>query len=658
MDSKGIQSITLKKYKDITPSERYNQIARDIEFVAPFFVEKNIRASRNIDYYMNSQWNRKELAYFRRQNRIPYVFNKVYSIINNIIGSYEQVKSDVKAVPVGVEDEYLSLVLNKLLKWWESINKIDIVERNVFKSGLLCGVGCTQIRWSQYDVLGGYPLLEYVPNDQLFWDTGSILPDMSDCRWMTRMMPMSKADALELMPEFEEQIEKNSVNTSSTPIPYVRAYIDAISKFGRYYDIAWRPYVNELRSYQWVIEHYERVCAYQYIVCDHIYGNEPAIFDTIEEANKYKDAILDKAMHDALPIIDENGEDYVYTIKMKKDLFLQTIIFNNEVLSFDIVDIPSFPFQLYFPIYVDGEFIAPADTLLPAQKFVNRMLSEWDNILIRGPKGLITVIESKLAQGWSFQDVVENSNRAGIHIPVHSHDAIQQHSPTKVSPDFANLFSIAQQYMIDSAGGQNIFGLQENAAESGRAVRARQAAAGLLRLPYFRNLEIWRTLVSEYALWMMRNYMSPKYMERIINMPIEVKGQEFVNNLRDYRTDIVIDTAVDSQITRESALESFKEFFQAMQGQIPPELVISILLELDPNIPIDIKEKIMSQLPIFAKQAEINQQDSETQKIVSSVVDAMQRKEIAELANTIKSMQSGEPSMNGQQNVNGEMQGA
>ncbi|GIW57158.1 MAG: hypothetical protein KatS3mg083_103 [Candidatus Dojkabacteria bacterium] len=640
-------------YKNLKPEERYQQIVNDMQFVAPFFVEKNIKASRNIDYYLNNQWNPKELSYFRRQNRTPYVFNNIYTIVNNILGSYEQLKADVKLVPVGIEDEVLAAGLNELLKWFENVNNIDLIEKNVFRSGLLCGVGASQIRWSEYDILGGYPKLEYIPNDQLFWDISSTLQNLQDCRWMCRLIPLTKADAIELLPEFRKEIEENTTLHVNTPIPYVNALIDSISKLGRYYYISWRNYINDLRHYQWVIEHYERICSYLYVVCDHIFELPPEEFNSYQDALEYKNGVMQKALQESLPILDENGNDLVYIVKLKKDTYIQSIIFNNKLLSYEVVDIPSFPFQVYFPSFVDGDFISPVETLIPSQKFLNRVMSEWDNILIRGPKGIITVIEQKLAKGWTFEDVVNESSKTGTHIPVLSHDAIEQHQPPRIAPDFGQLYNIATVYMINNAGGQNIFGLQENAAESGRAVRARQAAAGLLRLPFFRNLEIWRKSVAEYAIWMIRNYMNDKFIARILNKYVDLRGQEFIESLREYRADVVIDTAVDSQITREAALESFKEFFQAMQGAIPPDVMISVLIELDPNITPEIKEKILSRLPIAQQQAEQTMEQSKTAQIIEQVTDSIKKKQITDLTQYLTSVLSNQNTMHNNSMSNG-----
>ena len=135
------------------------------------------------------------------------------------------------------------------------------------------------------------------------------------------------------------------------------------------------------------------------------------------------------------------------------------------------------------------------------------MVSEWDLQIGRANKQFATVIEHKLANGWDFNRFMTARSQTGAAVPVQDHAAIQFHPNQPAHPDIPKVLSMSQGFMMELAGGANALGMQEDAAESSKAVRARQAAAGLAKLPMYENLIRWRKSVTENIVWYLREYL-------------------------------------------------------------------------------------------------------------------------------------------------------
>lgn len=610
-------------YNHKTLDNRFTDVSDDIRSVYPVFADSYAKAIRNTDFYMGRQWSNLELKGFRRQLRPPYVFNRIFPIVNNLLGAQLQTKMDVQAMPIESTDEYAAQMKNKLIKWYEQINNIDQIEADVFRYALLQGYSATQTRWEYSDFVDGYPLVERIPQNQLVWDIQAIQQTLEDARWQARIIPMQKADALANFPEFEDEIEDAA--WYSPDMYYIAKEAFAKNVVVNEYGIGFN--VDE-RGIVWVVEHYERVNEYEYVVVDTVGGTGVKVVDNEADAKEYYEGVLAAATENGMQLIDDKGEDAIFISKLKKEVFLQSILIGNKCVSFKKTDLPAFPYHIYIPIFWDGDWISPVDTLISSQRFSNRMISEWDNQMTRNNKNMVTVKSQLLEQGYTIEQFVQERSRAAATIPVRDHDAIRLHPNQPASSDFPNLLSIAQQYMMEAAGGANILGLQENAAESSKAVKARQAAAGLARLPLFRALEQWRKSQTELALWYCQEYLSDGQTLRIIGEDSDVQfipiEREDLDSIKESRTDIVIDSAVDSSIAREASFESMKEFFQATQGSIPPEIQYATLLELNPHIPKKVKESLQGKMEFYKQYIEQVQKQAIDEKLQQSAEKSVQ----------------------------------
>lgn len=628
-----------KAFNQIDFGQVFTNVMYDLERSYPYFADIHARFRRNVNFYANYQWTSQEIYAHQRQFRIPYVWNKVSQQINNVLGTQIQTKLDARANPIEPSDEMAAELLNKLIKWTEQLNDIDKIESDVFKSGLLGGIGVTQVKWDYSELHGGYPTVERIPSYQMVWDLNTTQIDFADCRWMARIIPMTRAEAYETLPEFAEQIERADRT-------YAHAFYIMKQAFTPLQSMAYDNIgiSTAARDLIYVVEHYERIRQFRYIVVDLINNTEPMVFESESEANEYYLGLVEGYVEGNKPLVDESGRDNVFVAEIKKDCFLQNVIIGNECVQSEMTDLSAFPYQVFFANYVDGDFWSYADALISPQRFINRMVSEWDLQIGRANKQFATVIEHKLANGWDFNRFMTARSQTGAAVPVQDHAAIQFHPNQPAHPDIPKVLSMSQGFMMELAGGANALGMQENAAESSKAVRARQAAAGLAKLPMYENLVRWRKAVTENIVWYLREYLPEDQIIRIIG-PNNAATFVPLNNsdletIKASRTDIAISQTVNSDIAREETLAELREFFQSMQGAIPGQVALPIMIELSTAIPPEVKEKLLSQMQFYQEWVQQQAQQQQQQKLQGRANDQVNTEYLREMLKTTLQQQN------------------
>ncbi|MCS7001204.1 MAG: hypothetical protein NZ481_10165, partial [Candidatus Kapabacteria bacterium] len=151
----------------------------------------------------------------------------------------------------------------------------------------------------------------------------------------------------------------------------------------------------------------------------------------------------------------------------------------------------------------------------------------------------------------------------------------------------------------EAGGGQNILGLQENAAESGKAVRARQSAAGLSRVPLYYNLQQWKKDTITTILWYIRNYSSEDQLRLILEDPRVGAAFEYkpgiYNTLKSIETDVAITIATDTETARQEVYNQILQMLNSgLAASLDPKTLLTLLVEMNPYLTEEVKNKIYS----------------------------------------------------------------
>lgn len=644
--------------KDILAEENlsdvYTRIWEDIETARPLFEQAWDEARRNSSFVQGRQWDDDEREAHYRQNRIPYVFDQVSPKVNAVLGVHASRRVEAQAIPTEPGDEPMAFVANRLIKWCEQINRMDEVESEVFYDMIVKKAGCTVTRWALSDGLSGRPVVERVPIYQMMWDANSVDVSLSDAKWMARVIPISRQDAIERWPEFEQAVRDAAGFGNEETV----SRFEVMTPRQQYMANAGRALKeSDLRGDIIAIEHFEKVRQYIYIVVDQI-ANELTEYDEQSQAQSHLDGLIQQYSEGDVNLLDPAGNDMVTIVTLSKDIVIQSLIFGDQCVSREITDLPDFPYQVSFCYHDDGEYWSFVDQLIDPQMFQNRMISELDNQIGRGNKNIMTVVEQKLKRGFTLEDLNREASRVSPKIPVLAHDAINVVPNQPAQSDLVPAISMAINHMTDIVGGRNALGLQENAAESGAAVRARQEAAGMARMPVFAHINSWRRKVTEMCLWYMRRYLAPDQQMRIMGEDGRpewvMMEQPVLDSLANTRMDIVIGEAVDTVTAKERQFVQVKELFQTIGNMLPPDIIVTTMLEYS-SLEQVTKDKILKMLPSIQQYQAQQAEQAKMAKMQQSVQDSVmkkQMKEQLELQQAVAAAQSGaNPTLGGQQST-------
>ena len=596
-------------------------VREDIESVSHIFQEKHSEANRNYDFYFGRQLTQEELLAHEQQRRIPYVFNEVKHKVDHLIGVQMQTRLDVKAVGREPGDEAAAELLTFILKWVSQVNDLESIETEVFKDGIIANVGWGAVYWEDSDVTYGYPKVEIVPYNEIYYDAQSIKRDLSDARWIARRAFITRLDAKEKYPWLADEIDKEATSGSlSQTIPLFKQQMASLSAANRF--------SSQDKDILEEITHYEKVKIAKYMVIDDIAG-EIKTFNVRKDAEEYYKGIVEGYSEEGIPIVYEDGSMRVLFTTQQETKLMLTVVVGNFLAVREMTILPDFPYVPYFPYFAHGDYQSFVDQLISPQILINRSFSQWDYLLGASHKNVITVMESLLKRGWTAESVAREISKTAPIIPVMNHGALNAVPNNPVNPQIFQNIEFGISRMNDYAGGRNSLGLQENAAESGRAVIARAEQGGVSKLPLFDALRLWRLRITQIIVWYIQNFMSERQIMRIIGDDKDVHyvnlTPQLMNTLKELKVDIIVDEAIKSETMKERNFTQILQFSQI--AQLPPEITVPIFLEYS-SLPQSKKEEIKSQLEFYKEYMQQKAQMMQQEKIKREVEASIARKQL------------------------------
>lgn len=626
------QNLSLQEQDELY--EQYLKVKLDIEQAWLAFAPRNAKSRRNMYFCQVEQWNEEDRISIEIQNRIPYILDQIGSKINHLIGTQQSTRLDASVLAMERGDEAAASQLSKMVKWGEQMNRIEDIESTIFRDAAVKAAGVSQVRWKMKDIVNGYPSVEHIPLWQMVWDLATTEVDGSDIRWMARLQVQRQSSWIEQYPEYKDEIEMANVSYGNVVGSSCFNGIDI-------YDIMTERQYKETQSFGTMesigrggflvgVEYYERNIVTDYVVVDAI-KDEMLPFEDESEAYSYAEGLKEGYSQGGVLLMDERGNDLVYVSEVTKDCFYQTLIFGDKIAHKIEVDIPDFPYQIAYAYFDEGNYWSPVDSLIDPQILYNRLISEWDNQLGRANKDLATVVVPML-DNLTLDDVNASRSITGATIPVKDQNAIKIHQNLPASPDIPNMLNTAAEFMTTNVGGNNALGLQENAAESGKAVQYRQQAAGTAKLPLFDNLKRWRRKVTEMMVWYMKNYLDEAQVLRIKGK----NGQtvEYIeldtgilDTIREMRTDILISEQSDTETSKQMQFATMMEVFKVAGDTIPAELKLMMMIKMG-DMDTEIKEELLSGIEFYQSYQQQKMAMAEDEKLVSEVEKVVERQAI------------------------------
>ena len=616
-----LQKVTDKEYHK-------KKIEDDLDSCYHIFHGKIETRNRNFNYYANKQWTDAEVRAHKQQFRHPYVFNEIQHKVDHLMGTQAQTRLDAKSVPREKGDEAAAELLNFMIKWAEQTNNLEYIESEVFLEAIVGGVGCALVRWEYEDINMGYPKVEKVPINEMYWDPNSKQMDLKDARWIARVMQMTRLEALEIFPNHEKIIEQA---TDIDGLSMSGTLRNVLNDRQRLVQNAKMQGYDSYRQILQIVEYYERVKVYQYVVSDEITGKLKK-FDTEKEAKGYYNGLCDEYVSQGELLIDADGNGRVLMITNTTDRIFQTIMIGDIVAEYNDTYLPEPPYSFCFAYFNEGDYWGFVDSLIDPQRLVNVMFSQWDYQLGAANKNAVTLMETMLKKGFSSEDVRREFAKTAPVIPVLDHKAINALPNIPVNAELFQGINFGIQRMNDYAGGKNALGLQESAAESGRAIIARAEAGGMGRMPLFDKLRFWRRNITMKLVWYMKNFMTAGQILRVIGANDEVQYVELndmiMNTLKEIKIDITIDEAVKSETMKERIFSQLKELLAMVPG-MAPEVASNILIQHS-SLSESKKQELLRQLEFYQGYMQQQAELMHEQKMQTQVEDSLRKKQIRE----------------------------
>ncbi len=514
----------------------------------------DIRARRLEDFKFNlggeEQWDPKDVADLRSQQRPVLTFNITAPIVNFIAGYQQEREQDYRAYPRGTEDERLGRITTALMRYGMDTTRGPHTFHRGFRQGLIGGQAVFEVAHSYDltdDLLEGDVKLDLLEHDTWGHEPGARRYDRNDAQYQFKLIWMPIEDAKRRWKQHASTLQmgmkrdwlKADPTTTGVPADLLDQFVD--------YD----------RGRVRILQHWYRVPVEVALVVDmqtgevrrfeseqHAEQEIRRIFDTAgaQAASQYR---LEKASSQSALIHTQTGAIHTFRRPEHAEQALDALRRQAGAQAagqFDLVvrpttalrvmnvtawemldDKPSpkgvdwrFPF-VPFTVYQDTDDLnhikGVVRDIKDPQREVNWHHSTMLDSLMRGPKGGVWLNKG---DNVDLQKLKQDYSRAGF-IGEYAGQPPIPVAPQGLSDgDMAMLqFGIEAIMMITGVNAE-MMGQTTQKTVSGRAIQSRQAG-GLVGIgSIFANWAETKTLVGQLLVRCIQQYYSPEKMDRII----------------------------------------------------------------------------------------------------------------------------------------------
>lgn len=571
--------------------EQITKVVTMENFVVADFADKWKVAKRNAEVFSIRHWSEAQEQKIRGQGRQPYKFDKTSHIINLLLGTQRAGRSEINFLERRNEDSSRVDVLNSVWKYFSDLYKVPFVESDVFQDGLVnqCGVFEVDIDKSRY--YSGDLRVRRVPFDMVLWDTNSRQYDLSDATWMSRRTFYTRVALKAKYSDKAKLIDltsfDSSINPQANPLKYNLWYDQSRQLIGTR-DFYERDYKVKYLLWQEGQEEPE----------EHAYDTKKDAKAAIKDRLQYFETLRSGAAQHGMPLNAPAPNFEI--IPIDYPIVNKTVVMLNGVLQEETeLKLCEFPLVLYFAYFNDGDYWTAMERLKDPQMFFNRMLMQADYWLGTMAKGLLR-IDPQMPKN-KRDEIVTNWGKTGGAVTAKSGqlELIQGAGP---APQIFTMAETAAGVMEDAFGGNNFLGMKETASESGVAVHARQAQAGMDNFVILDNMRRTKQKLGELIAWNLTNEITVERELRIVSDPMQVQNlvQKGIltphptrpnvgyvrintnqdNSLEGLECDVVVGEAQYSPTQKQATLAAMTDAFKS--GMIPTPPPASVILSLLP----------------------------------------------------------------------------
>jgi hypothetical protein len=515
------------------------------------FESKWTEGRRNGEIYGLKHWTLEEENAIRSQGRIPFKFDKNSHAVNVLLGTQRDTRFDIYFYEREQKHATKAEVFNTVWKYFSDKFDFPQVETDVFLDGVVAKYGAFGVEMSRdYDPIGDVRVFR-VPFDELMWDSNFRMYDLSDAYWMSRLRFYRRG---ELMRKYGKDKETKALielagldfNWSASKAKrelWIKPEKNLLAT-REFYERKWKdkfflwlegeqepedvPFDSQKEADKEIKRRMELYQGLQSMMGLMQQQPQQGQIDQLGQAQTPDQAPPTQGVNGLMggvppqePQMQQSESPQVppqpkwEVIPVPVKYVSKVVAMINGVLEEDEeFELGDFPYTVYFSNFYDGEFWSVQDRLKDPQLFMNRIYSQIDHWIGVMAKGLL-VGDAKIDDK-SWEKVLDQWGKTGGAVRVKGGptmlNSVQSNGP---APQMFSILDRVDANFEDALGGANMLGIKQTASESGRAVLARQAQAGLDVFNTLDNMKRTKQNLGVKIAWFLSNKVSDARVLRI-----------------------------------------------------------------------------------------------------------------------------------------------
>lgn len=201
-------------------------------------------AYKDLSYYLGNQWSLEELSYLNNQRRSSFTYNKIFRLINLVLGRYSSTMRGYLVDPIENSSELTAEIQTDALQYvMQFANGHEVCKRAV-KGALTTGMAFVS-PWIDYrgDPISGDIRFHLDEWNSVIMDPFLTKKDLSDCSFVARRKFLSRTEIISLIPDKQDVIDGLPWGTRDdkfTYMPYARQWgMQKLLNYNEYWRTKW-----------------------------------------------------------------------------------------------------------------------------------------------------------------------------------------------------------------------------------------------------------------------------------------------------------------------------------------------------------------------------------------------------------------------------------
>lgn len=445
------------------------------------------RGQRNSRFLKGEHHTEADKKDYRKDGLIPYSIPLLTTKLTRILSEQRANRRDWKLLGRGEEDELGAEILTGVYKYIDDINEFDMTESDIYKDGSKL-FGCVEVSIDDSKNPEGEISLRKVPYYEFYWDSNSVMYDLSDAQFCGRMEWVTRQNVKNT---YGKDIEDNPIEFSKTGIKNIKNYFRS----------------DKGKDLICVITHEERFTKKSFGVKNLTTGDFEE-FATKDEAETHLGTQAGNLLTAGLSgqtdinnIMTVLPDLRIVPIEAKK--IKRTIFTGSQILLEEEIDSDLFSFIPYFQLFDDGDYYCLIDLVHDTQKWFDRLVSMIDRATVKNIKGNNYELNIQKLDPLVKNDVdneLKKLSRGGYTLKVLENGALLPIQVGNISTQEIAQLSGVQSFIEDLMGASGAGYAQDKADQTATEASIKEKASQMAGFLFLDNLRFWKKLVGQKIL--------------------------------------------------------------------------------------------------------------------------------------------------------------